>query len=244
MIGQTLKDLYTGPKAEQERRHDFFVYAIYRPLSFVVTPTFLGIGATATNVTVLNLVLACLMPVVAVAAPDRAHLWLALITLSCIVLDCVDGNIARATGSTSALGQYLDSFVGKAYFILLVAALAIVAAREVPEVAPGYWLVGALGAAVLKIWSRESRAYCRLNLAAEPVAFGAGLLGWKNILFSAAKLVPVGVLALGSVGMTFVLLAGLLLINAAAFVYTQRRIFRQLSGSRPGYAAPRVAVEP
>jgi phosphatidylglycerophosphate synthase len=242
MIRQALKDLYLGPKAAQERRTDFFVYAIYRPLSFALTPAFLRVGATATQVTVLNLLLACLMPVAALLA-GQPHLWLALITFACIVLDCVDGNIARATASSSALGQYLDSLVGKAYFILLAVALAIVAAAEVPAIAPGYWLALGLTAAVLKIWSREARAYCRLHLPAEAIVFAAGPVGWKTILFSATKLVPLGLLVLGSVGMSWLVLAGLLMMNVAAFLYTQRRILRQLSRSR-ATGAPAGVAEP
>ena len=133
MNRQSLKDLYAGPKSARELRGDFFVYALYRPISFAVTPAFLTIGATATNVTVLNLILASLMPLLALLAPDQAYIGLALITFACIVLDCVDGNIARATNSASALGQYLDSLVGKAYYLLLVIALAIVAHGEVPR---------------------------------------------------------------------------------------------------------------
>lgn len=242
MTRQALRDLYAGPKSEREMRTDFFVWALYRPLSFAITPAFLRIGASATNVTVLNLLLACLMPVVALLAPDQAHVGLALITFSCIVLDCVDGNIARATGSGSALGQYLDSLVGKAYYLLLVTALAIVAAGEVPQVGLGYWLAGALAASVLKIWGRESRAYCRLNFSHAEVPFATGPVGWQQILFSAAKLVPFGLLALGSVGMSWLLLMALLLMSLAVFLHTQRRILRQLS--RAAVAHDGVAAEP
>ena len=229
MNRQALQDLYAGPKSEREMRADFFVYALYRPISFAVTPAFLSIGATATNVTMLNLLLASLMPLIALLAPDQAYIILALITFSCIVLDCVDGNIARATGTGSALGQYLDSLVGKAYYLLLVIALAIVAHVEMPQIDLGYWLAGALAASVLKIWGREARAYCRLNFSQGEVPFATTRVGWQQILFSAAKLVPFGLLALGSIGMTGLLLGALLLMSLVVFLHTQRRILRQLS---------------
>jgi phosphatidylglycerophosphate synthase len=229
MNRQVLKELYAGPKSEREMRTDFFVYALYRPISFAVTPAFLSIGATATNTTMLNLLLASLIPIVALLAPAQAYVGLALITFSCIVLDCVDGNIARATGSGSALGQYLDSLVGKAYFLLLVVALAIVAHREVPQIGLGYWLAGAFAGSVLKIWGREARAYCRLNFGDGEAPFATVRVGWQNILFSATKLVPFGLLALGSIGMTYLLLGALILMNLATFLHTQRRILRQLS---------------
>lgn len=242
MNSQTLKDFYAGPKSERERHADFFVYVLYRPISFAVTPAFLNVGATATNVTMLNLLLASLMPLIALLAPDQAYIGLALITFSCSVLDCVDGNIARATGSGSALGQYLDSLVGKAYYLLLVIALAIVAHGEMPQIGLGYWLAAALAASVLKIWGREARAYCRLNFSEGAAPFATTRLGWQQILFSAAKLVPLGLLALGSVGMTGLLLGALLLMSLAAFLHTQRRILRQLSRS----TAPQegLAAEP
>lgn len=229
MNRQALKDLYAGPKSEREMRTDFFVYAFYRPISFAVTPAFLSIGASATSVTMLNLLLASLMPLVALLAPAQAYIGLALITFSCIVLDCVDGNIARATGSGSALGQYLDSLVGKAYYLLLVVALAIVAHGEMPQIGLGYWLVGALAASVLKIWGREARAYCRLNFSSGAAPFATGGVGWQHILFSAAKLVPFGLLALGAIGLTSLLLGALFLISLATFLHTQQRIVRQLA---------------
>jgi phosphatidylglycerophosphate synthase len=229
MSRHALKDLYAGPKSEREMRTDFFVYAFYRPISFALTPAFLSIGATATNVTMLNLLLASLMPLVALLAPDQSYIGLALITFSCIVLDCVDGNIARATGSGSALGQYLDSLVGKAYYLLLVIALAIVAHSEVPQIGLGYWLAGAFAASMLKIWGREARAYCKLNFSYGEALFATARVGWQNILFSAAKLVPFGLLALGSIGMTRLLLGALLLMSLTTFLHTQRRILRQLS---------------
>ena len=231
MNRQSLKHLYAGPKSARELRADFFVYALYRPISFAVTPAFLTIGATATNVTVLNLILASLMPLVALLAPDQAYVGLALITFACIVLDCVDGNIARATNSASALGQYLDSLVGKAYYLLLVIALAIVAHGEVPQIGLGYWLAGALAASVLKIWGREARAYCRLNFSHGEAPFATARVGWQTVLFSAAKLVPFGLLALGSIGMTSLLLGALLLLSLATFLHTQQRLLRQLSRS-------------
>ena len=238
MNRQALKDLYAGAKSEREMRADFFVYALYRPISLAVTPAFLSIGATATAVTLLNLLLACLMPLIALIAPNQAYIALALITFFCIVLDCVDGNIARATGSGSALGQYLDSLVGKAYYLLLVLALAIVAAAEVPQIGLGYWLTGALAASLLKIWGRESRTYCRLSFSQREVQFATARVGWPLILFSAAMLVPFGLLALGSIGMTGLLLGALLLMSLVVFLHTQRRILRQLSGT----AAPQESL--
>ena len=242
MTRQMRRDLYAGAKSDYERRTDLFIYLLYRPISIALTPAFLRLGMSATAVTLLNLVLACALPAIALVAQDQAYLGLALITFVFIVLDCVDGNIARATGSGSDLGQYLDSFVGKLYHLLLFVALALVAAREVPAVDPGYWLAGGLAVGLLKVWGRESRTYFKLNFGEAEAPFTIGPLNWQQALFSAAELVPFGLLALGLVDAVWLLLVGFGLLNLAVFLRTQVRILRRLVRAAP--ACQNVASRP
>ncbi len=222
-----LKREYRQGKAEQEKRREFFVYAVYRPLSFLVTPAFLRAGFSANAVSLIGLGLALLMPVFALD-PERGYLWLALSSFCCLVLDCVDGNVARTRGASSALGRYLDSIGGKAYTILVLISLGILAAGEVPALGPGTWLCIALAAALLYLWARESRSYAKLFLIEEQDVFAAGPIGIKHLAPAIPDLLPFGLLLLGPFESAYLLLCGLAVLYAANFLYTQLTIYARV----------------
>jgi phosphatidylglycerophosphate synthase len=228
MTRQELKAQYYGAKSEKEKRQEVLVYAIYRPISFFVTPLFLKVPVSANLVSMMAMAMGFLMPLLAFLTPHHAYLWLAFMSFGCLVLDCVDGNIARSLGSASKLGQYLDSMSGKARLILLLLALGVVAAHEVPDVGIGVWLSISLLAGLLDIWGRESRAYFKLHLARNEGSLVEGSVGIKNLALSVTSLVPFGLILLGPLQMTHLLLCGLLVVHGTVFVVTQRVIFSRL----------------
>ena len=230
MNRETLKDCYRREKADEEKRREFFAYAIYRPLSFLVTPLFLRAGFSATGVSLLVLALSASMPAVALARPERAYLWLALISFCCLLLDCVDGNVARARKASSSSGRYVDSVVGKAYQVLSHVSLGLVAAHEVPRLHQGYWLSLALATALLYVWSRESRSYSKLYLFGGDEVFAAGSFGVKHVIPSLPDLLPFALLLFGIVSAVHWILCGLALLFVLDFTYTQITI---LTGRRP-----------
>jgi phosphatidylglycerophosphate synthase len=223
-----LRAHYLCTKSEHEKRQEFFVWAIYRPLSFYATPVFLRTGISANQVSLLGIALSLALPGVAWVAPERGYIAVALLSLLCLVLDCVDGNIAPANGTTSKRGQYLDSLAGKIHYLMLVGALAVMAHRELPALDLGYWLCLALGAALLHLWGRESRAYFKLHLADSPASLAAGSFGFRHVLLGLPDLAPAAVLLLGSVGLTYLALLGALGLEAGFFLATQLHIFSRL----------------
>lgn len=94
-----------------------------RPLANVVTPYFHRRGWTANGLTVARMILgAGGVSLLAVPVP-----WLwpvsAAIYYVCVVLDCVDGNLARIQDDASYLGKFLDG-IGDFIYPLAAAFLA------------------------------------------------------------------------------------------------------------------------
>lgn len=105
-------------------------YYILRPLSFRLATIFIRCGWSATAVTILGFpfLLAGFL-FIAAGGYERFAFGLTggfLLNVWC-VLDCVDGDIARATNSKSKLGNLLDFFFGQLfhYFTMISAATAI-----------------------------------------------------------------------------------------------------------------------
>ena len=81
---------------------------VVRPLSFLVTPAFVNAGISANGVTYMSGALG-VMSLVFFAWGNQAAWIIGLVLFySSILLDAVDGNVARVKGSTSYLGKFLD----------------------------------------------------------------------------------------------------------------------------------------
>ncbi len=142
-------------KRAWEKREDFLGYLIYRPVSFVVTPFFLMAGVSADGATALGFAIAVAMPAIALAAGGAAYGWVAALAVAMLVLDCVDGNIARTTKRTSPVGAMLDG-VGS----LLFWAGYFIAVGALAQDSGGGWVARhgrelGLGLAVLLLAQRE-----------------------------------------------------------------------------------------
>ena len=95
------------------------VYYVTRPISFLVSPVVIKAGISANEVTVWSTVLG-VGGIVASALLEWRLAGLSLILLW-VLLDSVDGNVARATNTASARGAYIDTAAG-----VLMAALIFV----------------------------------------------------------------------------------------------------------------------
>lgn len=121
---------YTPEKAADERRNELLAHLFYRPVSFGVTPLFLAAGFSADGITVLAFAGAALLPVLALGLGAAAWPWVVAIAIGIQVLDCVDGNIARATGRSSAVGGLLDSLTTVFFWSFYFCAVGFLAYGE------------------------------------------------------------------------------------------------------------------
>jgi hypothetical protein len=107
--------------AKRRVRPELLAQRVYRPLAALVVRGLLPLGVTPPAVVLANAAagLAAAL-LVAVGQLVPAALLLQLKT----VLDNADGQLARATGRTSALGRYLDTEADFVVNVALFAALA------------------------------------------------------------------------------------------------------------------------
>jgi phosphatidylglycerophosphate synthase len=230
MSRQELEKTFSAEKAAQD---GLLSNRVYRQLSFVVTPWFLNAGISANAVSCVGLFCSAMMPLVAVLLGPYDYLGLALLIVLYLVLDCVDGNVARVVGSSGPLGQYLDSLAGKLYALGRTLALGIVAARELPMLGLGTWVSLAFFSVLLFIWGRESRQYLKITGGGTPDQFVVGWGRLRDLALGFTELIPLGLIVLGPLGYAWLTFVGLFFFYTALFAYSQVRIFRQLMGPGP-----------
>jgi phosphatidylglycerophosphate synthase len=103
----------------------YFNLYLARPLAAPFVALFARTRVTPNQITFLSIVVAALAMVPLVALPGPLGLWLGVAGIElAYVLDCVDGQLARVTGRTSAVGGELDFLMDELKAYLLVAAIA------------------------------------------------------------------------------------------------------------------------
>ena len=222
---QQLEATFSAEKAAQD---GLLSTRLYRRISFAVTPWFEAAGFSPNAVTGMAISCALLLPLVALFAGPWDYLGVAVLCFCYLVLDCVDGNLARLVGSSGPRGQYLDSLAGKLYALTRTVALGLIAAREWPGLGQGEVLSFAVFAALLFIWGRESRQYYKISAGVAPNHFVDGSGRLKDLALGFTEMVPPGLLLLGPFGLAWLVFLGVVVFYVALFAYTQVRIFRAL----------------
>ena len=104
---ERLKSSY-GFKERLDRADSYVSRYVYRPVSFYLAVPFVCVGCSANQVTILRAVLA-LLSAVLVAFPNRGVVLLGSVLYAfCVLLDYVDGNLARLHGSSGSVGARLE----------------------------------------------------------------------------------------------------------------------------------------
>jgi CDP-diacylglycerol--serine O-phosphatidyltransferase len=115
-----------GPDGWRDRRiEDPSNRWIIHPAARSLLPLFIARGVSANAVSVAGLCLGAL----AALAFANWHLWPftcvgLLLSMAWLIADGLDGMIARATGTASALGRFLDGICDHGVFLLIYVALA------------------------------------------------------------------------------------------------------------------------
>ncbi len=233
---------YKAAKSGEELRGEWGAVLLYRPLSFLLTPPLVALGIGATTVTAVSCLLALALPIVALTG---GVVWLAAVAVVFSVLDCVDGNIARITATTSRRGQYADFITDVVYRVAMYLSIGLLVA---PGAVEGWWPLGAapglaLAAALLAVAARLSRVYVEQDMGAgnpyEAKADAASQGGAPGPLARVVDglfpfvsgidpLLPLIVLGAGLFGELEWVLVWLLAYSALDFVFTQVEILRGL----------------
>ena len=228
--------------AELSDRADSYISRfIYRPVSFCLTIPFVWAGCSANQVTMLRLLLALLSAVLVATRFRSLVLCGSLLYALCVLLDYVDGNLARLHGTASGFGEFLEELADQVGPSLLPLAIGVGLyfrpdrlMRLVGPVDP-LWalLVGALtsityclGAmAVLYIRVIEARAPSQGNTAS-PLPVPGGQSNPLRVLRKALQLGRLGI----SEGTYLAIVFGIVLAAALDFmsIYLLARAIRNL----------------
>lgn len=107
---------YRATKYREELRTDWGSALIYRPPALVIAAMLATTKIRPTTVTALG---ALLLPAMALAAlllsPACALAAVLVLSILYLIVDCIDGALARATGQVSASGHYWDLIADLAY---------------------------------------------------------------------------------------------------------------------------------
>lgn len=130
---------------------DIWVFTVVRPLSNLLTWLFLKLRLSANQATFISTIVGLLGAVIVIFSESSISTIIGLIVLNFwIVFDCIDGNIARTTHTSSKLGMYLDGISGYCYVSLLYIALGVNVYKNYKLIISGedyswlYILIGAL----------------------------------------------------------------------------------------------------
>jgi len=127
---------YTGDKREEEKE-DLWVYYVVRGISFYPTWLFLKLGISANQTSYISILVALAGCSFLSLGAYSFRVFGALLINFWIVLDCVDGNIARYKRTISEYGQFMDALCG--YFLNAILFLSAgIGAYTQPEPLLGF----------------------------------------------------------------------------------------------------------
>lgn len=155
-------------KARDERHNQWAVYFLLRPLSGPVAARLRERGISADQVTWAGLVLALLLPLFALAPQMPAALLVAIGAILFLLLDCVDGDLARLSGTASRRGAYLDMMADLVFRCAFYLAIGLLAWRAGGSIAAP--VIGVLSAWAA-LAARWSRAWLTSEMPGEPDAY-------------------------------------------------------------------------
>ena len=107
-----LQESYSPEKRAMDRKENMFPYYIVRPISYVMTIPFLFFGVSANAVSIFSTVVAVFASILIAFGSYEMRIAGAGLVFLWIVLDCVDGNLARYYRKPSNKGAFLDAMGG------------------------------------------------------------------------------------------------------------------------------------
>lgn len=114
-----------SPDKKRTDAMDVWVHYVIRPLSYPVTWLALRLNLSANQVSVASMLLALAGCLLLLTADFRIGLVGVILLNLWIVLDCVDGNIARVKRSASPTGEFFDALSGYFFTALLYVFLSV-----------------------------------------------------------------------------------------------------------------------
>jgi phosphatidylglycerophosphate synthase len=201
------------PRFRNELRTEWAAALLYRPVSLLLTPLLAACHVPPLAVTLLGAACAVALPVLALLGWGSTALG--VVGIAFCILDCMDGDLARATDRVSARGAYADFLVDLVYRVALYAAVGFLW--------DGYaGLALGLACAAFALVARA----CRLYAPAPQMEAPQGLL--FSLLSGLDHLLPVALIVFGAFDALGALIAWLGLYSVGDFLVTQRSVLARL----------------
>lgn len=149
-----LKCGYTQKKRDSEKI-DLWLYYFARPLSWPLTWICVTLGLSASAVTYISIFAVIIGSVLIIFGNSALTIVGILLFNLWIILDCVDGNIARYKLTFSKYGEFIDAVGGYFATTFLFSSLGILS-YKIPfdNIKPEYFLILGFWATISSIFSR------------------------------------------------------------------------------------------
>jgi len=120
---------YSEKKRKEDREIRLWIYLIIRRISFYLSWVFLKLHISANQTTYLSITVGFIGCVFLSIGSHNSTIVGAILMNCWLLLDCVDGNIARCQKSSSDYGQFIDTLGGYVVSTLLFMSVGIGAFR-------------------------------------------------------------------------------------------------------------------
>jgi phosphatidylglycerophosphate synthase len=202
------------PRFRNELRTEWAAALLYRPISLLVTPLLAACRVPPLAVTLMGA--ACVVALPLLAFLGWGSTAVGLVGILFCVLDCMDGDLARATGQETAGGAYADFVVDLVHRAALYGAVGFLWDASYAGLAAG------LGCACIAFIARACRLYQPPHAEARPPGVVFSFLSGLD------HLLPVALIVLGALDALGALIAWLALYSFGDFLVTQRSVLARL----------------
>lgn len=222
----------------EELAGEWAAVALYRWLSFIITPLFLRTSISATGVTLISVLITITLPLAVFLPFPFTYIFIGVISIVFNILDCVDGNMARMTNSVSDLGQYSDFIADIIHRIFVYITLGLIIDNALINDISGFQPSVIAGVScLLAVTGRLSRIYYEYKFVTTgPLSGKYNISGnfkkAENLVFSFISgidsLLPVFIIIAGYFNKLPFVLLWIFLYSCLDFFYSQFRIIRNL----------------
>ncbi len=158
LMTRRIRAVYEQEQRNEDLHGNWAMTVLCRPLGFRVAALAMRYDMTPTQITYISVLLSILIPFLAwylgVLAGACA---VAFVGWFVQVLDCADGDLARATGQETKHGADFDMLGDILFFALLYVSIGILSAVQTDNT---LWLVLAMAAGWLRLYARTIRDRC------------------------------------------------------------------------------------
>lgn len=108
----SLKEIIKSLPAKKNSKSSLWVKLIVRKLSFIFTYLFINLGCSAWGASIISVLVAMIGSFCFVINHSLCRIIGVILIELWLVLDCVDGNIARVKKTSSEMGEFIDALSG------------------------------------------------------------------------------------------------------------------------------------